>query len=384
MKRKGKARGLVLMFVFILLTGVVYGAIAGEFLFALSDTTLNVVEIFLALSLFLVMTVVAFILQIIIHEAGHLLFGLFTKYRFISFRIFSFIWFKDQGKIKLKRLAIAGTAGQCIMLPPENPAKNPPFLLYNLGGCLLNFLTFVVFLTFSLILNGVVLPTFLFLLSSFGLVFALLNGIPMSFPLVNNDGHNTLTLLKNSKAPHVLWLMLTSNEYIIKGIRVKDFPEKFFVEPMSEDMNNSIIAGSTFLIANRLIDKHQFIEAAEYLERVLSIDSALIGLHRRLMICDQILCELLNENRKDKLNTLLDQNQKLFMKEMKNYPSVVRTEYAYALLGLNDTEKAKNKRIDFEQCALTYPYPIEIVSEREILDIIDASFQSRVMVEQAT
>ena len=37
----------------------------------------------------IVCTLVAFILQIVLHEGGHLLFGLLSGYRFVSFRIFN-------------------------------------------------------------------------------------------------------------------------------------------------------------------------------------------------------------------------------------------------------------------------------------------------------
>lgn len=53
----------------------------------------------------------AFFLQIIIHEAGHLIFGLLSGYRFCSFRIGSLMWIKKEGKLQLKRYSIAGTAG---------------------------------------------------------------------------------------------------------------------------------------------------------------------------------------------------------------------------------------------------------------------------------
>ena len=37
----------------------------------------------------IVCTLIAFILQIVLHEGGHLLFGLLSGYRFVSFRIFN-------------------------------------------------------------------------------------------------------------------------------------------------------------------------------------------------------------------------------------------------------------------------------------------------------
>ena len=38
-------------------------------------------------------------LQTVIHEAGHLVFGLLSGYQYCSFRIGSFMWIKQDGKI---------------------------------------------------------------------------------------------------------------------------------------------------------------------------------------------------------------------------------------------------------------------------------------------
>ena len=38
-------------------------------------------------------------IQLILHEMGHLIFGLFTGYRFCSFRVFSFAILKKDGKL---------------------------------------------------------------------------------------------------------------------------------------------------------------------------------------------------------------------------------------------------------------------------------------------
>lgn len=88
---------------------------------------------------------IVFLLQIIIHEAGHLVFGLLTGYRYSSFRIGSFMWVEENGKIRFKRLSLAGTGGQCLMSPPDMIDGKIPFVLYNLGGSFLNIITGVVF-----------------------------------------------------------------------------------------------------------------------------------------------------------------------------------------------------------------------------------------------
>lgn len=82
-----------------------------------------------------------FFLHIILHEAGHMVFGLLTGYRFCSFRIGSLMLIKKEGHFRLRRHSVAGTSGQCIMAPPGSPTKNYPVILYNLGGSLMNFIS---------------------------------------------------------------------------------------------------------------------------------------------------------------------------------------------------------------------------------------------------
>ena len=59
------------------------------------------------------------------------------------------------------------------------------------------------------------------------------------------------------------------------------------------------------------------------------------------------------------------------IKQMKHYLSVIRTEYAYALLKERDVQKAEKIRKRFEKNARSYPYPADAQSERELLDIAD-------------
>jgi len=56
---------------------------------------------------------------------------------------------------------------------------------------------------------------------------------------------------------------------------------------------------------------------------------------------------------------------------MKKFPSILRTEYAIALLYENNKEKANIIKAEFEKIAKTYPYQNDIISERELLDYID-------------
>ena len=62
-------------------------------------------------------------------------------------------------------------------------------------------------------------------------------------------------------------------------------------------------------------------------------------------------------------------NEKQRAKGMQRFPSVMRTEYACALLAEGDAAKAEGLLLQFETCAGTYPYEAEIQSERELIQI---------------
>jgi hypothetical protein len=110
---------------------------------------------------------------------------------------------------------------------------------------------------------------------------------------------------------------------------------------------------------------------------LLGIDSGIVGLHRNLLICDRVFVELIGENRREVIENMLTKEQKKFMKDMKRFPSVLRTQYALALLFENDPVKAEVTRNEFEKAAKTYPYPHEIDSERDLIRIAETVNQRR-------
>ena len=78
-----------------------------------------------AISIIVIMlsAMISIYIHIIIHEGGHLLFGIISGYKFVSFRIASLTLVKED-KFKFKRYSIPGTAGQCLMDPPEYNENN--------------------------------------------------------------------------------------------------------------------------------------------------------------------------------------------------------------------------------------------------------------------
>ncbi len=354
---------------FMMLIGAICGFIMVMYVDKFSEDTPLHKEIPALAGLFLGMYA-ALLFHLILHETGHLIFGLLTGYKFSSFRIFSFMWLKENGKLKLKRLSLAGTGGQCLMTPREIKNGKFPIVLYNLGGSIVNTAVGLLFLIVYFICSETpFLSSLLLIFAVVGFLIAIMNGVPMRMGTVDNDGYNALSLRNNSEACEAFWLQLKIAEQSSKGIRLKDMPSEWFTVPSDDDMKNSMVATRGVFACNRLMDDESFEQADALMAHILQIDSGMVDLHRSLLICDRIFIELIGENRREVIESMLTKEQKNFMKAMKHFPSVIRTEYALALLHDKDTAKSANIRMQFEKDTKAYPYPHEVDSERELLEL---------------
>ena len=363
-----------------LLTPVVLFGIIGYFLgkyvnLRYPDISGGRIAIILALAI-----LIGYFIHSIIHEAGHLIFGKLSGYTFQSFRIGNRMWVKDGEGLQRKKLTVTGTGGQCIMTPPDLIDGEFPYKLYNMGGVLANLLASVLFVLLALGIRSQYLSLFLFYLALVGLLMAYMNGMPMSTGLVDNDARNVSHLKKDPHARRAFWIQLKVNEALGKGIRLKDMPEDWFILPEDMALDNSITAALAVFGANRLMDEGKLREADEAMANLLSSEAAIAGLHRRLMISDRIYIEVVLRNFPDRLEKLVTKSQREFMKAMTDLPSVIRTEYAHALISQKDQEKAKRFRELFESMAASYPHPVEIISERELMDEADEACERQARI----
>ena len=349
------------------IAGVVIISLLKWFYYDLSD------ELFiLAAICCILIAICALIAGIAIHEAGHLIFGLMTGYKFSSYRIFSLMLLKDENnKLRLKRFKIAGTGGQCLMIPPDMKDGKFPSTLYNFGGVIANAIIGVVFfILFLIFLNVKLLALAMLIFSITNITFAMANGIPMSASGVDNDARNAIAIKENPAAMRAFWIQMKINENVSKGVRLKDMPEEWFALPSEEQMQNSMIASLAVFAANRLVDQKRFDEAEELMAKIINEDNATIMFYKQMLTCDRIYIELIGERRSEVIENMLDTNQKYFMKAMKKFPSVIRTQYAYELLLKRDAETANIQMEQFESISKKYPHQSEIEAERELIDII--------------
>jgi len=371
-KKKSKISGHIISIAFFTAMGVALGLMMRAFVDWQMPEGISSGEKIFRFFAVLVFLYLSWFLHIVIHESGHLVFGLLSGYTFSSFRIGSFMLLKENGKLVSKRLKIAGTGGQCLMAPPEMVDGRFPVILYNLGGSIMNIAVSLLFLLlFMVIPKDSLFSLFCFLMIAMGVISGLGNGIPLHTKTVDNDGYNAISLRKSKDAMRAFWLQMKMNAQLSKGLRLKDMPDEWFQMPEDEAMKNNLVAAIGVTVCNRLMDQHRFEEADALMAHILEIESGMIGIHRNLVICDRLYHELIHDNRPEVLASFYTKEQQKFMRSMQTFPSVIRTEYAYAVLVEKDQGKAAKAMEAFEKVAKTFPYPNDINAERELIQIVD-------------
>ena len=316
----------------------------------------------------IIMYIASFV-QTIIHESGHLIFGLITGYKFISFRIGHFMFIKEKGRLKIKLYNVVGTAGQCLMMPPQWNEKIP-YRLYNLGGCIMNAATalFALAAYFAAGAEGF-FALCMAMLAVMGLSMALTNGIPMRVGGISNDGMNAALLGKKENTLRAFWLQLYVNGLIAKGERYRNMPREWFRLPEGEELSDPICCAMGVMLYNFCFDMHEFDEAEQTINYMLNAPG-LLDVEKNELLCELLFLRVLRGAPKEEIDSLLTPKLDKYIKATANYVSRRRLAYAYQLLYLKNYSTAQKCLEVFERTAATYPYSAETKNEREIIEIV--------------
>ena len=316
----------------------------------------------------IIMYIASFV-QTIIHESGHLIFGLITGYKFVSFRIGHFMFIKEKGRLKIKLYNVVGTAGQCLMMPPQWNEKIP-YRIYNLGGCIMNAATalFALAAYFAAGAEGF-FALCMAMLAVMGLSMALTNGIPMRVGGISNDGMNAALLGKKENTLRAFWLQLYVNGLIAKGERYRNMPREWFRLPEGEELSDPICCAMGVMLYNFCFDMHEFDEAEQTINYMLNAPG-LLDVEKNELLCELLFLRVLRGAPKEEIDSLLTPKLDKYIKATANYVSRRRLAYAYQLLYLKNYSTAQKCLEVFERTAATYPYSAETENEREIIEIV--------------
>ena len=201
-----------------------------------------------------------------LHELGHLICGLLSGYKFVSFRIFNLTFIKRDGKLRVKRFSVAGTGGQCLLNPPDLPMEEIPTGWYNFGGILVNLIILVLVAPLFLLKLNPFVAESLGIFIILDVIMLLMNGIPVRIGGVGNDAYNMRLLKNNSRSKRGIINQLRANALIQTGVRPKDMPDDLFACPDDIDYKNSLEITVPLMNASRLIDLKEYDSALDRFE----------------------------------------------------------------------------------------------------------------------
>lgn len=352
--------------------GGLIGAICGFSLVFFSEKLGNID--FLDIVLIFLILYVVFFLSTIIHEAGHLVMGILTGYKFVSFRIGSFIITKDNGKIKLGRFSIAGTSGQCLLSPPETDEPvNVPYFWYHFGGGFFNLLTALICFPVQFAFENKYLKIAFIAFGIISLFAGIMNLIPVKAP-IPNDGMNILRLHKSQKERIITYRQLKINALLYSGIKPTDIPEELFEEIDDEESLHA--CAIPLLKASCIMYDKKFIEAEKIFCEFAENDK-IIDVYKNESRCELVFCKIINGASKDEIDKIYDKKLRAIVKQAsKSLISKKRLKYTYTLVVMGDKAAAEKEYEQIQKLKNKYPCKGEPISELELIDYVRSKYSS--------
>lgn len=305
---------------------------------------------------------------IFFHELGHLVCGLLSGYRFVSFRIFNLTFLRLGGRIRIKRFSIAGTGGQCLLSPPELPLEQIPTMLYNAGGVLANLLLILIGVGLLILPLSPLGVEFVVIFILTNLLLVLLNGIPMKLNGVGNDGYNMLYLRANLRSKRALITQLKSNALIQGGVRPAEMPEEWFDSSADIDPKNSLEVSIPLMRASRLVDAMRWQEAYDELDALYSRRDDIIPLLVTEIACELAFCALVTGDN-DRARQLLDDKLTKYIDTYRKVmSSKLRILCAMALYLDNDRARAMEIYRSLKEKQSDYLLQGEVRSDLAIME----------------
>ena len=256
------------------------------------------------------------------------------------------------------------------MMPKCESYEDCNYVLYNLGGIMLNAIVSIIsaILYFTLNSNKYI-NLILVMIIIICITVIITNGIPLKIGGIANDGYNILAISKDDFIKYCFYIQLKVNGLLSKGIRVKDMPIEWFYLKDGTDLNNPIVTALKIMECGYYVDNLNFEAAQRCYEEILEKSTNIIKVYEYEIKCELLFFEILKGN--------IDKIEEIYTKELRNYIKATkfhisrkRLMYAYNLLVLKDKEKAEKSLIEFEKVKKSYPIKGEILMEEDVVNFI--------------
>lgn len=330
------------------------------------NSTTNLSGILKAYLLIMTWIVLAFVFQVLIHESGHCIFGLLNGYRFLSFRIFNLVLTNKKGKIRIGKYSYVGSLGQCLMQPPVMRGEKFPFVLYAMGGIIMDTVIFMIalFMMFHLHFSFLV-STGLFISSLYALTNIIGNAIPMAGAAINNDGTNVYYFMKDKQAVKSTYTQLDLVSKMLDAAAYKDLPEEYMTVPEGADLTNGLIAWHKITQCYYYMDGGRWEAAMHCIHELEAAGGRKCKLLKNSILTEKLFIFIMMGKDASEIEELYKRVKKVFKKD--NDFQVYRVKKAYEIYKCSYSFQKEEIFKQVIHRSMTYPYKGDAVFCTEIL-----------------
>lgn len=369
-KKKGilsRNKGMIAIVVVSFILGFLMGPLSNGVLKGFFDKFVrddNFLLEILNLAIILFIFLIGYIIHVLIHELGHLIFGLLSGYKFVSFRVGSFTIIREEGEFKVKRFNIPGTGGQCLMMPPEKKDGKFPFVIFNMGGVLLNLIVALLTLLIAFSMEELSwVKVILVLVSAGGIFAAITNGIPLRIGGITNDAHNVLTMLKDKDSRDSFYLQLRVNGLLTQGVRLKDMNYDEFILEEDIDYENPLNFARVFINHNYHLDNMDFNKANEALDFAYDYLENTIAVYRMEWASEKLFLEIIDGCGSRRIENLYDKNLQKYIDSSKFMLNKKRIMMAYEYIYKGNVDEGLKYYKELKELAEKFPIKGEVDME---------------------
>ena len=301
------------------------------------------------------------VMEIAIHELGHLAGGSMSGYRFVCIEVAGFTVSRaESGRLRIGRMNIPGADGHCLMEPPELKDGKMPYKRLGAGGILANLIAAAAFCAAALLADG---PTSRMIFTVFAIWNAagvLISGIPCR-GYVDNDAQNLLEMSRSEEAVRKYRQGMMMSVMKFRGVSLKDMPEEWFYLPADEELHSSTFAvDDAFQYYYRLAELERDEEAEQLADRLLAEGIPLNDGQRATLRINRAIAEM-KKGIKTQEECLkiseqwLDEPTKRYISALGRSLNGLRVQYALAMLVKGHVYKARQLEEDYNEAVRKHP-----------------------------
>lgn len=238
-------------------------------------------SIFIRLAIVLGSFFASFVIDSVIHEYGKLLVGKILGFKLLSTRTLNSIKLVDKdGKKVKKNFYDSMRYLHIIMNKKENRTKQSA-IIYFLGGSIVNFICFILFLVIGLLQEDASIKTIFVIFAINNIYTILTSTIPLNSSY-SNDGSYLYSIIKDEKSYELFFKEMDYLEHITHSS-----PTSFDVKSLHIDevkFTNPIHIQAKLILIDNLIFNKKFTEALNEIN---------VLIEKNDLICDEVQIDLL-------------------------------------------------------------------------------------------